>query len=47
MDARSAPAPLQGFTIEAAPDELNASFFAGRADGLRVGSAGHILMALG
>jgi methyltransferase (TIGR00027 family) len=29
------------------PDELNASFFAGRADGLRVGSAGHILMALG
>jgi O-methyltransferase involved in polyketide biosynthesis len=29
------------------PDELKATFFAGRADGLRVGSAGHILMALG
>ena len=29
------------------PDELNATFFADRADGLRVGSAGHILMALG
>jgi methyltransferase (TIGR00027 family) len=28
------------------PDELNATFFAGRADGLRVGSAGHMLMAL-
>jgi methyltransferase (TIGR00027 family) len=29
------------------PHELNARFFAGRADGLRVGSAGHILMARG
>jgi methyltransferase (TIGR00027 family) len=29
------------------PDELNASFFADRADGLRVASAGHILVALG
>ena len=29
------------------PDELNAAFFADRADGLRVGSAGHILTALG
>jgi methyltransferase (TIGR00027 family) len=29
------------------PEELNTTFFAGRADGLRVGSAGHILMALG
>lgn len=29
------------------PDELNATYFAGRADGLRVGGAGHILVALG
>jgi methyltransferase (TIGR00027 family) len=29
------------------PNELNARFFAGRTDSLRVGSAGHILMALG
>jgi methyltransferase (TIGR00027 family) len=29
------------------PDELNASFFSNRADGLRVGSAGHILTAVG
>lgn len=29
------------------PDELNAAFFSHRADGLRVGSAGHILTALG
>lgn len=29
------------------PDELNATYFADRADGLRVGSAAHILMALG
>lgn len=29
------------------PHGLNARFFAGRADGLRVGSAGHILMARG
>jgi len=30
-----------------APDELNARFLADRTDGLRVGSAGHILTALG
>jgi methyltransferase (TIGR00027 family) len=30
-----------------APDDLNATFFSNRADGLRVGSAGHILTALG
>ena len=29
------------------PEELNATFFSNRADRLRVGSAGHILMALG
>jgi methyltransferase (TIGR00027 family) len=29
------------------PDELNAAFLANRADGLRVGSAGHMLTALG
>jgi len=29
------------------PHELNATFFSGRADGLRVGDAGHIVMALG
>lgn len=29
------------------PDELNARFLANRADGLRVGSAGHILTAVG
>lgn len=29
------------------PDELNATFLSGRTDGLRVGSAGHILTALG
>ena len=29
------------------PDELNAKFFSNRADGLRVGSAGHILTAVG
>jgi methyltransferase (TIGR00027 family) len=29
------------------PDELNATYFARRVDGLRVGGAGHILMALG
>jgi methyltransferase (TIGR00027 family) len=29
------------------PDELNATFFSNRADGLRVGSAGHIVTALG
>jgi methyltransferase (TIGR00027 family) len=29
------------------PDELNATYFACRRDGLRVGSAGHILTALG
>jgi methyltransferase (TIGR00027 family) len=29
------------------PDELNATFFSDRADGLRVGSAGHILTAVG
>jgi hypothetical protein len=29
------------------PDELNANFFSQRADGLRVGSVGHILTALG
>ena len=29
------------------PNELNARYFAGRSDGLRVGSAGHILMARG
>ena len=28
------------------PDELNASFLSNRADGLRVGSVGHILLAL-
>jgi len=32
---------------DVAPDELNAKFFSNRADGLRVGSSGHILMALG
>jgi methyltransferase (TIGR00027 family) len=29
------------------PDELNATYFAARADGLRVGGAGHILVAIG
>jgi O-methyltransferase involved in polyketide biosynthesis len=29
------------------PDELNATFLPNRADGLRVGSAGHILTAVG
>jgi hypothetical protein len=29
------------------PDELNATYFATRADGLRVGGTGHILVALG
>ena len=29
------------------PDELNANFFSNRADGLRVGSVGHILTAVG
>jgi methyltransferase (TIGR00027 family) len=29
------------------PDELNAKFFSNRADGLRVGSVGHILTAVG
>jgi O-methyltransferase involved in polyketide biosynthesis len=29
------------------PEELNASFFSTRKDGLRVGSAGHILIAAG
>ena len=29
------------------PDELNANFFSNRADGLRVGSAGHVLTAVG
>lgn len=28
------------------PDELNARYFAGRADGLRVGSLGHVMTAL-
>jgi O-methyltransferase involved in polyketide biosynthesis len=32
---------------DVAPDELNARYFAGRADGLRVGGAGHVLVALG
>ncbi len=32
---------------DVAPDELNAKFFSNRADGLRVGSVGHILIALG
>jgi hypothetical protein len=29
------------------PEELNATFFTNRAEGLRVGSAGHILITLG
>jgi hypothetical protein len=29
------------------PDQLNARFLSARADGLRVGSAGHILAARG
>ena len=29
------------------PDELNATFLSHRADGLRVGSAGHIVIASG
>jgi O-methyltransferase involved in polyketide biosynthesis len=32
---------------DVAPDELNATYFSNRSDGLRVGSAGHILIALG
>jgi methyltransferase (TIGR00027 family) len=38
-----------GFRIihDAGPDELNARFFLNRADGLRVGSAGRMLTALG
>jgi len=32
---------------DAGPDELNATFLADRADGLRVGSVAHILTALG
>jgi methyltransferase (TIGR00027 family) len=32
---------------EMGPDELNARFFSNRADGLRVGGSGHIMVALG
>jgi methyltransferase (TIGR00027 family) len=49
------PAPLAaavrslGFreVRDVTPDELNATYFSNRADSLRVGSAGHILMARG
>jgi len=48
-EALSAAMRAMGFrgVRDLGPDELNATFFSHRADGLRVGSAGHILTALG
>ena len=48
-DAQAAAMRAMGFhgVRDMGPDELNANFFSNRADGLRVGSAGHILTAVG
>ncbi len=48
-EALAAPMREMGFSeiVDMGPDELNSTYFAGRKDGLRVGSAGRVVTAKG